>query len=135
MRRRAVVLTRNVDIAVKEVSKAVVAEVVDATPVDTGRARSNWQVSLDSPNEIVIQPYAPGMRLGRGETSNKNASIAQANSVINLRRSREKLIIQNNVPYINKLNSGSSQQNPEPFVYVSVLKGIRSLNGRSYLKG
>ena len=134
MRRRAEKLTRNVDVAIKQVAKSVTAEVIDGTPVDTGRARSNWQASIDARNEIVIQPYAPGRRLGRGEGANKGAAIATANAVIDRRKTEEKLFIQNNVPYIRLLNAGSSQQAPDMFVQMAVLRGIRLLNGRAFLK-
>jgi hypothetical protein len=134
MRRRAANLTRNVDVALKAVSKAVAIGVIDATPVDTGRARSNWQASTGTANMVTVQPYSPGRRLGLSESSNANAAINQANRIIDLRKPYEPLFIQNNVHYIQTLNSGSSAQAGPMFVQIAILRGIRLLSGRVFLK-
>lgn len=134
MRRRAATLTRNVDEAVKAVAKGVTIGVVDGTPVDTGRARSNWQVSTGTANQATVQPFAPGRHLGRDESSNANAAINQANRIINLRKPYEPLFIQNNVDYIQKLNTGHSAQAGPMFVQIAILNGIRLLNGKVFLK-
>ncbi len=58
---------------VRKVALAVDAEVVVATPVDTGRARSNWQVEIGKAAEGTIDPYAPGKA---GSTGAQNSQLA-----------------------------------------------------------
>ncbi len=91
-------------------------EVVLATPVDTGKARSNWQVGVGAPAEGVVSPYAPGKRLGIGETGNANGAINAGMAVIRYSDPDQPLFISNNVEYIGKLNDGSSAQSGAQFI-------------------
>lgn len=100
---------------VKAVAVAVDQTVVTATPVDTGRARSNWIVSLGSPSSVVIPTLGPGALA---------AAIAQGASVIASRRLKESIHITNNLPYIGLLNAGSSRKAPAGFVQLSVDNGF-----------
>ena len=71
--------------------------VVMKTPVDTGRARGNWQVTLgDVPQEgLELPPNKPGQRtINRGETQILNATFG------------EDIWIHNNLPYIGVLEDG-----------------------------
>ena len=45
---------------VRKVALSVDATVVSATPVDTGRARSNWQVEIGKPAKGVLPAFVPG---------------------------------------------------------------------------
>jgi hypothetical protein len=108
-------LGKRLQIGVNYIVQAVAIEVdqalVMATPVDTGRARSNWIASLGRPRRSVIGPYAPGKKLGLGESGNANAAMAQARAVITARTSNGQAVyITNNVPYIGDLNAGRSPQ-------------------------
>lgn len=81
---------------------------VDTTRVDTGKARSNWRGTLNNPASGTIPPYAPGKRLGVGETANASAAKDQQAQVF-LRFNAEKdraIYITNNVHYIGILNHG-----------------------------
>lgn len=81
---------------------------VDATRVDTGRARSNWQGTLNTPAKGTIPPYAPGDKLGRGEVANANAAKdQQAQVFLRFKAGKDQAIfITNNVHYIGILNHG-----------------------------
>lgn len=98
------------------------------TPVDTGRARSNWRVSLTVPTRAVIPPYSPGRKLGISEGANARAAIAAGNRQIELfRPGRGRLVstalyIVNNVSYIDKLNAGSSKQMSAGFIERALLE-------------
>jgi hypothetical protein len=113
---------RNINNTVKATAKAVAREVITGTPVDTGKARSNWQASLGEEQDTVINPHAPGSRLGISETANANAAITIADSVIDARKPGEDVFIQNNVFYIGLLNNGSSQQAAAGFVQAAAVK-------------
>lgn len=94
---------RGVNESVKAVAIAVDQAVVLSTRVDTGRARSNWLVSLGGPNNSPINPYVPGTG---GKTAAENASAAQqqAEAAIDSRRLGQSIHITNSVPYIGRLN-------------------------------
>lgn len=76
--------------------------VVTRTPVDTGRARGNWQSSINRPLE-TIDPSTEGYA----------TTVAQA-------QLGDSIFFINNLPYIKKLEDGSSDQAPAGMVKVTV---------------
>jgi hypothetical protein len=132
MRRLGSNVAKNADALVRKCALAVDATVVLATPVDTGRARSNWQVELNAPAEGAREAYSPGK--GRStEGANTRAAIEQGKQVIatyNKGSSRDRSIhITNNLPYIGKLNDGHSAQAPAGFVEKAVMVGVNAIKG------
>lgn len=126
----AIAVEANTETAVRKAALAADASVVLATPVDTGRARSNWLVEIDAPAAGIRQPYSPGQKLGTGETANLNAALEQAaGKVAQYKVGNSEIHITNNLPYIQKLNQGSSKQAPENFVEIAVGAAIRSVEG------
>ena len=101
-------------------------DVILATPVDTGKARSNWQLTVGAPAMEELEPYAPGHRMGRGERANAQAAIAQGQAKLaRLPGPGESIFITNNVDYINLLNETThSMQAPPGFVDMAVLSGL-----------
>jgi hypothetical protein len=103
--------------------------VIRATPVDTGVARSNWQVELDRPASGVIPAHAPGQGLGSGEAANAQTAIDLATERI--RRydpaRHQEIHLTNNAPYIGRLNNGSSAQAPRNFVRRAVTEATRAI--------
>lgn len=118
---------KNINETVKATAKAVVREVVTGTPVDTGKARSNWQASLGDEDDAVLAPHHPGNHLGIGERANAQSAIAAADAVIDGRKPGETVYVQNNVDYIGLLNDGSSKQAPASFVQRAVLMGVETV--------
>lgn len=108
-------LTAEVSEEVRKVGFKVLQGVTLKTPKDTGLATSAWLVGIQSP---------PGdtPTVGPG----KEVSAAQAQqaglSVINVypKQQLPNLWIVNNLPYIGKLNYGSSLQAPAKFVEQSI---------------
>lgn len=128
-------IERNIPKLKVRVATAVHREVVLGTPVDTGRARSNWQLSVGTPILTQILPYAPGKGLGRSEGANAQGAIAQGQlALLKLPGEGEKVYIANNVPYINKLNAGGSSQAPAAFVEFAVIAGIQAAFGVKLLE-
>jgi len=80
------------------------------TPVDEGTARANWIASLGA---AIFTPI---------ESSDKGGgtTIAKAASVFGAAPNYPVLYITNNMPYIRKLNDGSSIQAPKNFFEQSV---------------
>lgn len=92
------------------------------TPVDTSRARLNWQASIGSVPSNVLFPYPdkpPAPDYG-GSTAVANI-IATANKY----KGGSFVALTNNVDYIQTLNSGSSSQAPAAFVEQSIAVGLR----------
>jgi hypothetical protein len=115
----------------------ILRRVVRATPVDTGRARSNWQVGIGTIVADNLEPYLPYEK-GTGsfaETENAQAAIEAGDEVLNGYK-RGDIFISNDVEnprygtkYIDHLNSGSSTQAGSNFVNVAVLAGINEIDG------
>lgn len=108
--------------------------VVLATPVDTGRARSNWIAKINGPNGGTIAPYHPGNKLGLGETANAQSAMDQARAVIATRTSGQSIHITNNLDYIGELNNGSSKQAPANFVGMAVLAAVNVIRSTRVVK-
>ena len=108
--------------------------VVLATPVDTGRARSNWIVQLNSPNTSTIEPYSTGNKLGLSDIANATSAINQGSSVISQAKTGDSIYISNNLDYIGKLNEGSSRQAPEQFVQKAIDEAIQAISNERLLK-
>lgn len=80
-------------------------QVVIATPVDTGRARFGWYITLNAPSTEVPP-----------EGKYTMPSAAKHSAVGDYYTVKDVLYITNNVPYIGDLNNGSSKQAPARFV-------------------
>lgn len=89
------------------------------TPVDKGRARSNWRISTAAqPPSNVIPAYAPGEKLGIGESANLRGALAQGKRVASRwRASQGKTIaLFNNWDQIERLNNGEISRQGSHFV-------------------
>lgn len=94
----------------KKVAVDLYDGIVRRTPVDTGRARANWRMTLDTPSDEVIgdgkdkgvkypAPNAPDIETGEGEHS---------------------IFIINNLAYIEALENGHSKQAPNGMVALAI---------------
>lgn len=126
LRKLARAAGKNINATVRQVALAIDQQVVTATPVDTGRARSNWQVSLDAPITITREPLVPG-ESGSTGSQNAQAAIAEAQQRINRRQPGHDIFISNSLPYIDGLNKGNSAQAPRNFVEIAVDAGLEEL--------
>ena len=112
---------------VNRAATSVLTEVVRATPVDTGLARSNWVVSLGTGRADVIAPHSPGRKLGIAETTNASIAISMGSIVIAGRRRGVPIVITNSVYYISSLDRGSSPQQSAGFVDAAIRRGVSRL--------
>lgn len=105
----------NADLVCKKVGIDVFASVVRRTPVDTGRARGNWVVSIGSPSSMISAALDPGdYGDDPGSSSAVKADAALADFQIGA-----SIYIMNNLPYIKRLEDGYSTQTP-PGVMVAL---------------
>ncbi len=84
--------------------------IVKRTPVDTGRAKGNWQASIGRPD--------------RGQTSaldkSGSATVNKASSVVSSLKLGHVFYLSNNLPYITDLENGTSKQAPHGMVRLTV---------------
>lgn len=116
------------DNLVRKVALVADQAIVVGTPVDTGRARSNWIVQIGSSADSPIYPYTPGERGSTG-AANAQAAIDQGQRVISnyVGGSGQSIHITNNLSYIQKLNDGFSAQASANFVETAVFQAVRAV--------
>lgn len=92
----------------KKIALHALKAIVLRTPVDTGRARGNWQVAIDEVPKDILET----------EDKSGDAAISTGTSVINaMEKNRLSVVyIANSLPYIEVLENGHSQQAPQGMV-------------------
>lgn len=125
---RAKTYQKKVDELQRQVALVVDSALVLATPVDTGRARSNWITTTGKRANYSVLPYAPGENLGIGESANASATMAQAREALKSHASGEAIFLTNNVRYIGDLNQGTSPQAPKNFVQIQVRSAVKAFS-------
>lgn len=80
------------------------------TPVDTGAARSSWNISVNNPDYTFNK-------------SKKSNALVIPEFKIN-----ETLIISSGCPYMSILNNGWSQQAPKNFIQISIINTKNYIN-------
>jgi len=126
---------------VRDTSKAALRSLINGTPVDTGKARSNWRVGLGAPTRSVIPAYSPGKKLGRGERLNARAALAAGFARINqLRigpvagRAGKAVFITNSIPYLDELRRGSSTQQGNDWVGLALIEASTVIKSARLLR-
>lgn len=131
LRGRAKKVPERADRIVREVALAADRSLVRNTPVDTGRARANWQASLGTPAVGVIDA-APGKR------GSVTAATTQADAVIAGYKGGTPgaaIFLTNNLPYIVPLNNGHSKQQPAGFVERAIYTVIKAARAARLITG
>ena len=91
---------------------ALMSVAIIKTPVDKGRARNNWFVELGDKN--LDQSERTATVSGQGSLNDVNATVSKLDA-------GGKILLYNNLPYIEKLESGNgSQQAPNGMVRAAV---------------
>lgn len=96
--------------------------VIRRTPVDTGRARANWNAAIDNPDMSTTDATpdegsgatAPAASRASNEANRKAQSKALVADL------GDTLYLTNNLPYISALEYGYSNQAPRGMVRVTV---------------
>ena len=136
-----------IDDEARAAATAVLTSVVFATPVGNptrwqypksapkgyvgGHARRNWLVSLSIPRPLVIGEAGKG---GGAGAASSGALAGGRQQIARYKRLNARIIIQNNVPYIGRLNAGHSTVQPANFVQKAVQAGrVAGARGRKEL--
>lgn len=120
-------LARRIEVGTQDMMRRVALDIDSAlvltTPVDTGRARSNWQVSIGkSALGAVDTPVSPSEAIGNAKSE-----------LSKLRDSDSSVHITNNLPYIQRLNEGWSPQQPAGFVDQAIATVVGSIHKQRVL--
>ena len=94
----------------------LLSRIVYRTPVDTGRARANWQVSNVSPNTNERKRFKKNQ-----PNAVATDTVARGQKNIDKNKEGQSIFIANNLPYIQRLESGTwSKQAPQGMVAISI---------------
>jgi hypothetical protein len=107
--------------AARNVALHIIQDLIAVTPVDTGWAISNWQISA-SPVAFVRPAYFPGEK-GSTATANRSAAYAAAVQALSIIPDGVPIYIGNAAPHIRRLNEGHSAQAPVGFIERAVMIG------------
>ena len=121
MKKRADNIKKNADKIVAQAAIAIVSNLVQETPEDTGRAKGNYFSTVGSPSS--------GEVLSGFSESVGNSNITE-NTVLN----GQSIYIVNNLPYIIRLDNGWSPKN-SGFVARSVQIGNDIISKGKLLDG
>jgi hypothetical protein len=101
---------------VRKVALDLFRGVVMDTPVDTGRARANWQVSLGRPAIGQVKHDSGSPELAA------EAAIGAGTPTIQAAPGDVAIYLTNNVPYIVPLEEGHSGQAPQGMVRKNIAR-------------
>lgn len=95
-------------IVIRRIAIEVFKRIILGTPVDEGTARGNWQASTITPKEGVLER----------KDKTGSATIAAMRAEVSGWTPKDDLpaFITNNLPYIQRLNEGHSEQAPPHFI-------------------
>ena len=101
----------------RKIALEIFRELIETTPVDTGRARAGWNMG---PMLTANVPPKDKSGYGYDVSTNVNPSMAPQNEPI--------IYIYNNVEYIGILNTGTSTQAPREFVQIAIDKVVGGMS-------
>lgn len=107
-------VNRRIDTVIRKSTIELFGQVIKMTPVDTGRAKGNWQCSVNSPITSEIE------RDDGSKSQSLSSSKAYSDVVSTVPRAGNVVWLSNNVPYIRKLEYGSSNQAPGGMVRIAI---------------
>lgn len=133
LRQQAKNIKSNTSLLVRRCATVVIEELAVRTPIDSGRAKSNWIVTLNSPTVARIEPHHFGVL---GSTAPQTIKTVQARAAIVINRFKigDTVIIQNNLDYIDDLEKGSSKQSPAGFIHQSLARIPLVVQGTQILR-
>lgn len=105
----------NSDIVVRKIGLDLFGRVVRKTPVDTGRLRGNWFLTVNLPSSQYVESNLD--KSGAKSISDAQSKIGLYNSGVNA------IYITNNAPYAMRIETtGYSKQAPQGMARISVME-------------
>ena len=105
----------------RTVAYHVLANVVQGTPIRTGQARYNWNVSFNRPDRATATDGFKNF----GRTGDWVSKMATSALAISRAGEYDSIYISNSLPYIGKLNRGGSPQASADYVRTAALTGAQ----------
>ena len=102
----------NVENVVKKSVFDLTSAIIKDTPTDTSRAKNNWLISFNTPIDDVSNKL----------DNSGNIAISEASQKIFNNKVPMVYWIQNNLPYIERLEYGWSKQSPQGMVRINILR-------------
>lgn len=103
------------------VSFALLQRLMIVSPVDTGRFRGNWFLSLGKSSREINQERRSGSALQEGKAVIDSATAIDYPTII----------LSNNLPYAEALNNGHSKQAPRKFIESEISNVVRKRSTRT----
>ena len=101
----------------RKIALGIFRELLETTPIDTGRARAGWSLGPMLGSDV---PPKDKSGYGFDASMQVNPSMAPANAPI--------IYIYNNVEYIGRLNEGTSTQAPREFVQLAIARVVGGMS-------
>lgn len=112
------------EMAVKFQKKLVLEalkRIILKTPVDIGRARNNWQVTIGKPAKEIVDEVTRRRNKGKPPLSNRDYKVInKAKKHLEQLPPFAVVYISNNLEYISYLEDGTSKQAPHGMVALTV---------------
>ena len=122
-------LQKEASLTAGDLADAILHDLAYKTPVDTSRALSNWQVSLNAglaPSDEK-DPHFPG-KWGSTKGASALATVLAGQAKLQLKKAGETIYLSNVVSYIVRLNQGASRQAPAGFVEAIIKEHLDQLD-------
>lgn len=107
-------LVAQIKLAIQKLAMDILRDVVANTPVDTGRARGNWQVSFNQSPEIAL--------LVSDKEGNKTVQTGIAKLEEIMGQPLGVVYLTNNISYIQYLEEGTSKRGGKHMLHDAVEK-------------
>lgn len=122
----AKLINANLAIVIKKIAFDLYTRLILKTPVDTGRARAGWGISVNTP--IIIQPTGYNNKAAKKVKGPEGADYEAAFHAsgifampdLSAIDGTQQVFILNSVEYIEALEDGHSKQAPAGMVKVSI---------------
>ncbi len=105
----------------------VLQVLTSSMPVDTGFARGAWTPSIGTADLSISKAPRDKARAKSEGAANLSKNLSKSQGITRRYRLKDgSIFISNNVPYIGRLNAGSSAQAPARFVESAILTAVKS---------
>jgi hypothetical protein len=114
-------IEKNIEKVVTKTVMDVYSEIAEGTPVDTGRAKASW--SLGSEQRYDVMPEDTQL-----SSSGASHIIKEKQEEFKFVMGQNRIVIYNNVAYIEPLEAGHSKQQPSGWISMTMHNFTRRLN-------
>lgn len=117
------------DAVISKICLDLLSDIVLNTPVDSGRARANWQCSIDTPASGVVAFSADsGSGITAPKASGGSTYAIDVGGIVASKAPRNIFWITNNLPYISRLEFDQwSNQAPNGMVRLAINRAERKM--------